>query len=104
MLSVSIETYHNDRNNSELKFGVYEYNGKDELIGRVSSWVYPEGANSNNKVEKKQNYTTAFTYTLQSEKLTTGNYYRIVGNADVNRDGHNHEVLAATSFMRADFA
>jgi len=103
-LSVTIQTYHNDRNNSELKFGVYEYSGKDELIGRISSWVYPEGVNSNNKVEKKQNYTTNFTITIQSEKLTVGNYYKIIGNADVNRDGHNHTVLPNTSFMLANFA
>ncbi len=104
VLSATIQTYHNDRNNSEVKFGVYEYSGKDELIGRVSSWVYPEGANSNNKVEKKQNYTTNFSITIQSEKLTVGNYYKIIGNADVNRDGHNHTVLPNTSFMLANFA
>jgi hypothetical protein len=104
VLSVSIETYHNDRNNSLLYFGVYEFDEAGTFIQKIGNWIYPEGVNDNNKVTKKQNYTTAFTATIQSEKLVTGNYYQIVGIADVNRDGHNHTVQPSTSFMRVDFA
>ncbi len=104
VLSVTIQTYHNDRNNSELYFEVYEYNGKDEFVAQIGSRVYPAGVNDNNKVTKKQNYTTNFSVTIPSENLTVGNYYKIIGNADVNRDGHNHTVLPNTSFMLANFA
>lgn len=99
-ISAIITTYHNNRDNSLLRFGVFEYNedGSDSKLLNGKRY-FPTDVNNNNKVTKKQNYTTQIQTTIPSQDLKVGYYYRIRAGADVNRDGHNHTILADQSFV-----
>jgi hypothetical protein len=116
-ITANIVTYHNDRNNSQVRFKLIAFDSGDNVIGTIGdSFFYPTDVNENNRVTQKQNYTTTFSQVIEPTTvikkddgtavtiMSSGVYIKLGAGAEDSRNGHNHTILADQSYIFIDFA